>query len=42
MTVDPSPPAQAEAELQVLSRTLEALELTPFPESEYKEPNDDP
>jgi hypothetical protein len=37
--VDPSPPAQAAADLDALSQSLESLETYPYPESHTKEPN---
>jgi hypothetical protein len=43
MAVDPSPTAQAAAELEALSGNLESLETYPypFPEPDTKEPNDE-
>jgi serine/threonine-protein kinase len=43
MAVDPSPTAQAVAELEALSGNLESLETYPypFPEPDTKEPNDE-
>jgi len=36
-SVDPSPALQSQAELDSLSRMLDSLETTPFPESQYQE-----
>ena len=41
LSMDPSPPAQADEELKSLSRMLDSLEATPFPESEFMELNDE-
>jgi hypothetical protein len=37
MTTDPSPAPQSQGELETLSRMLDALEVTPFPETQTKE-----
>lgn len=41
LSMDPSPPVQADKELESLAGMLDSLEATPFPESEFTELNDE-